>query len=73
MKKTAPGAAVRGIGRHLLLITERISRYDDRERSGFPPSGKIGESQGKIFPYGKSGNFNVFVESQVKSGNFDLA
>ena len=36
--------------------------------SGLPPSGKIRENQGKFLPSGKSGNFNIFVQSQGKSG-----
>ncbi len=43
------------------------------QKTGFLASGKIRESQGKIFPSGKTGSFNIFVESQGKSGNFNLA
>ena len=38
--------------------------------TGVPPSGKIRESQGKIFPCGKSGNFNIFCQESGKVRKF---
>ncbi len=44
--------------------------HDTKNEAGFPQSEKIRESQGKIFPSGKSRGLNIFCQESEKDGEF---